>query len=69
MEKMKIVIFKDLGGYCTTSEENYNARIQDARRIQKWYDFKTPEEIIEYSIKYFGGSKEDYIVVEKGVEK
>lgn len=65
---MKIVIFKRFGEYCTTTEENYKSRIWNANRIQEWNDFSSPEEIIEYSIKYFKADKDDYIIIDKGVE-
>ena len=61
---MKTVIYKENGVYKTTTEENYNSRIQDARRIHVMNDFETAEEIIDYYVKYFGSNKEDFIVIE-----
>lgn len=60
---MKIVIYQELGTLKTTTEENYNRRIQNAREIQTWKDFKTAEEIIDYCIKYCGKKKEDFIII------
>ena len=61
---MKIVIYKAEGIYYTTTEENYKARIQDARAIHKMQDFTSAEEIIEYYCKYFGNKTEDFIIEE-----
>lgn len=61
---MKTVIYKENGVYKTTNEENYNNRIQNARRIQVMNDFENAEEIIEYYIKWFNCTKEDFIVIE-----
>ena len=61
---MKTVIYKENGVYKTTTEENYNSRIQNARRIHVMNDFETAEEIIDYYVKYFGSNKEDFIVIE-----
>ena len=62
---MKTVIYKRLGDYYTTNEENYNARIQNARAIHKMQGFKSPQEIIEYYCTYCGSKPEDFIVVEE----
>lgn len=59
---MKVIIYKELGTFKTTSEENYNRRIKDASLIQSWKDFETAEEIIEYCTKYCGRNKEDFII-------
>lgn len=60
-----LVIYKDLRGYCVTSEANYNAFIQDARKVQQAYDFKSPDEIIAYYGKYFHTDVTDFKVVTK----
>ena len=60
---MKTVIYKENGTYKTTTEENYNARIQDARRIHTMHDFESEEEIMEYYMKYFGSGKDDFIII------
>ena len=60
---MKMVIYKAGGIYCVTSEENYNAQIQNARAIHKMLDFDSAEEIIEYYCTYFGSKAEDFIIM------
>ena len=59
---MKTVIYKTPLGFCSTTDENYNAMIQDERKIQKWDGFESAEEIIEYAIKYLNKCREDFIV-------
>lgn len=61
---MKIVIFKQGGVYYTTTEENYNAKIQNARVIHKMDNFNNAEEIKDYYCEYFGSKPEDFIVIE-----
>jgi hypothetical protein len=61
---MKTVIYKENGIYKTTTEENYNAVIQNARKINTMEDFNNAEEIINYYIKWFGSKKEDFIIIE-----
>lgn len=58
---MKFVIFKELGILRTTSEENYNAIVRNERKVQRWKYFNSANEIIEYCIKTFGKSKDDFI--------
>ena len=60
---MKIVIYNIDGIYYTTTEENYNAGIVNARAIHKMEDFNSAEEIIEYYGKYFGSKAEDFIII------
>lgn len=60
---MKIVIYKGMGIYKTTTEENYNKRIQNASQICCWENFETAEEIINYCVKYCGKKAEDFIIV------
>lgn len=62
---MKTVIYKVSGVYHTTTEENYNARIQNARNIHTLKDFESAEEIIEYYIKWFQAKREDFIIIDK----
>ena len=62
---MKIVIYKTGGIYYTTTEENYNAGIQNARAIYKMQDFNSAEEIINYCCKYLGNKTEDFIIMEE----
>lgn len=61
---MKTVIYKENGIYKTTNEENYNRVIRNARQVHNMYDFETVEEIMEYYMKWFGCTKEDFIVIE-----
>lgn len=60
---MKTVIYEIGGIYYTTTEENYKARIVDAKAIHKMQDFNSVEEIIEYYCKYFGSKTEDFIII------
>lgn len=60
----KKVIYKDLQGYKVTSQDNYNARIQDCNKIQDCKDFTSANEIIEYYVKYCKCSENDFIVIE-----
>ena len=66
-----MVIYKDGGIYRTTPKSNYDARVQNAHRIQTWQDFDTPQEIIDYCKKYTSNfDPENVIIVEsKGVEQ
>lgn len=59
---MKMVIYKQLGEFYVTNEENYKARIQNANKIHHMQDFKSAEEIIEYFCKYFNSKPEDFII-------
>lgn len=61
---MKLVIYKELSGYKTTTLENYNARILDLRRVTRWTGFNSAREIIDYCIKYYGSSENDFIIKE-----
>ena len=63
---MKTIIYKANGIYCTTTEANYKARIQDARAIQKMQDFNSAEEIIDYFCKYYGSKPTDFIIINGG---
>ena len=61
---MKYVIYKEFGEYNITTEENYNARIQDSNKVQSCKDFTNAKEIIECFVKYCGKNVEDFIVIE-----
>lgn len=61
---MKHVIYKALGGYKVTTEENYNSGIQNARKIHDMKGFESVEEIIEYLVKWCKYDRESFIVVE-----
>lgn len=59
----KLIIYKSLDNYAVTSERNFKAVIQDARRIHyfpctEW----TPQEIIQYYIDNFGCFPDDFII-------
>lgn len=59
------VIYKDMIGYCVTTEKNYNAFIRDTRAVQKMYDFATADEILDYYAMYCGIDKSNFKVVTK----
>lgn len=62
---MKTVIYRNWNGnLMTTTEENYKARIQDARKIHNMKEFSSPESIIEYYCKYFGSKPEDFVIID-----
>ena len=61
---MKTVIYKESGVYKTTTEENYNRAIQNAREIHIMKDFESADEIKEYYIKWFKCNEEDFIIKE-----
>ena len=64
---MKSVIYKANGTYYVTTEENYRARIQNARAIYR-LDFESAEGIVEYLCKYCGYKTEDLIIIaEEGI--
>lgn len=60
---MTFIIYKDLSGYKMTEETNYNARIQNARKIKDFSAFDNPEEIKNYCIKYFDPEKQDTYII------
>ena len=60
---MKMVIYKANGIYCVTTEENYNARIQNARAIHQMQDFNSAKEVIEYFCNHFGSKAEDFTII------
>lgn len=62
---MKMVIYWAGGNYYVTSEENYNAQIQNARAIHQMKDFDSAKEIIEYYCTHFGSKAEDFIIMER----
>lgn len=64
MKNEKMVIFKELDTLYVTGEENYNARIRNARKVTNCRAFDTAEEIVEYFIKYFKCERDDFIVVD-----
>ena len=60
--KTKTVIYKENGVFKTTTQENYNAIIQDAFKVTKWEAFESAEEIINYCVQYCKANKEDFII-------
>ena len=58
-----MVIYKIFGVYHVTTLENYNAAIQDARKIQKLADFSSAAEIIDYYCKWFGCNPTDFTIL------
>lgn len=64
-DKDRVVIYKENGVYKTTPESNYNARIQNARKIHKIDWANSPKDIIDYFIKYgLANSSDDFKIVE-----
>lgn len=61
---MKVVIYKENGVYKTTTEENYNKNIRNAREICALTFFDNAEDIINYLVQYGKVKKEDFIVIE-----
>lgn len=62
---MKTIIYKQMGIYHTTNEENYNRLIQDASKIQKWRGFPDAKSIIDYCIKYCKSDADDFVIIDK----
>ena len=60
----KTVLYKEFGEIKSTSEDNYNARIQNSFKITTWKDFESFEQVIDYCIRYCKSSKENFIVIE-----
>lgn len=61
---MKMTIYKCNNVWCITPDENYNARIQNARQIKRIEWATSPQEIIEYYIKHFNSSESDFTIIE-----
>lgn len=59
----KYVIYKSFGTYHTTTEENYNARIQDVRKIYAWKGFETAQQIINYLATHCGILYSQFIII------
>lgn len=59
---MKNVIFRRNGALYMTSEENYNARIEDARKVTNLKDFNSFEEVVQYMCKWYNDAVEDDFV-------
>lgn len=59
----KLVIFDHCNILAVTTEDNYNNRIMDERKITLCRDFSSPDEIIEYYCKYFNCVPADFIIL------
>lgn len=64
---MKTVIYKENGVYKTTTEENYNRVVRNAREICTWEGFYSAEEVICYLTMYLGNKydRESFIVIKE----
>lgn len=56
------VIYDCLGTIKGTNLENYNARIQNERKILTFKGLKTKEQAKEYSIKYLNYAENEIII-------
>ena len=63
MDKVKMVIFKQLGKFYCTELDNYNSRIKDKRKILDFSSFDTVEQIKEYWKKYIKNVEVEFIEV------
>lgn len=59
----KMVIFRELGKLRVTPEENYNAFIRNARKVADCSAFDDADEVIDYYIKHFNSTRDDFIVL------
>lgn len=64
MHNNKQIIYKVEGIYFVTPEDNFNAPIQNARLKYEMTDFNSPEEIIDYFVKYCKCEKSQFIIHE-----
>ncbi len=62
---MKYVIYKNLKGYCVTTEENYHAKIIDKRKVTNCSRFNSANEIIKYYCEYCNCDFFDFFVVDE----
>lgn len=60
----KYIIYKTAFGYKGTTEENYNARIQNARKIKDFSAFDNTNDIIECLVKYCGIEHDNIIIID-----
>ena len=58
----KYVIYKDMRGYNLTTEANYNARIQDVRKIIALNDCENMEDAITL-VKMFCSLNDENIII------
>lgn len=66
--KMKWVIYNSLGTWKATPKTNYEAAIQDRRKIVTCYGFKDSKEVRNYLLKYFHINEND-IEIQKAVKQ
>ena len=59
---MKYILYGTGGAYSLTTVENYNAYIQDARKITRFNDFSTVDAVINYISEYFPIALNDIII-------
>lgn len=57
----KIILFKELGRYCITSEENYNAYVRDASAVSKFPPDSVKSEVIDTLVRWGVTEREDLI--------
>lgn len=68
--KDKLVIYKLLGEYKVTPKSNYEARVQDARKIKDAKDFESAREIIDYYKKYgWADSDDDFEIIDESLNE
>lgn len=58
----KYVIYKDLFGYKCTTEQNYNSRIQDTKKIIKLNDCENMGDAV-VTVKMFSNLTDDQIII------
>ena len=61
---MKTVIFKKFGEYYTTTEENYYARIENARLTHRYGHASGADEIVKYFCEHFNSAADDFIIID-----
>lgn len=60
----KMVIYKDLGKFKVTTEENYNRAVRNAKEITDCSDFESAQAIVDYFVEYFYKTEDDFIIIE-----
>lgn len=50
---MKYIVYKRNGAWFLTDKVNHEARVQDARKIIKFQDMETLEEVVDYIDKHY----------------
>lgn len=58
----KYVLYGIVNAYRLTDIENYNAYIQNGRKIHYFNGFKSVEEVVNYILKYFPISIDQIII-------